>query len=37
MAGPMYADDLRQHLTEIKELLELIIAQNHVPKFNGRH
>lgn len=32
MAGPMYADELREHLTEIKELLELIIAQNHAAR-----
>ena len=35
MAGPMYADELRRHLTEIKELLELIVAQNHVANTIG--
>ena len=35
MAGPMYADELRGHLTEIKELLELIVAQNHVANTIG--
>ena len=30
MAEPMHADELRQHLTEIKELLELIVALNYV-------
>ena len=30
MAEPMDADELRRHLTEIKELLELIVALNHV-------
>lgn len=32
MARPMYPDELRGHLTEIKELLELIVAQNHAAR-----
>ncbi len=32
MAGPMYADELRDHRTDIKELLELIVAQNHAAR-----
>lgn len=32
MARPMYADELIAHLTEIKELLELIVAQNHAAR-----
>ena len=35
MAGPMYSDELRGHLTEIKELLELIVAQNHAARTNS--